>query len=88
MVPDDLKSKVALEAISCAIQLDGLVVGEIKGKIAMPDAHMFGANQMWAQKLRVWGKAGVVAEGKDFKTGDKGATMIFVGYAKCESDSV
>jgi hypothetical protein len=26
MVPDDLKSKVALEAISYATQLDGLVV--------------------------------------------------------------
>jgi hypothetical protein len=31
MVPDDLKPKVALEAISCAMQLDGLVVVEIKG---------------------------------------------------------
>jgi hypothetical protein len=37
MVPDDLKSKVALEAISCAMQLDGLVVVEVKGKIATHD---------------------------------------------------
>ena len=88
MVPDDLKSKVALEAISCATQLDGLVVVEVKGKIATRDKHMFGANPAWSRKLRVWGEAGVVAEGKDSKTGDKGATMMFVGYAERESDSV
>ena len=48
---------------------------------------MFGVNPSWAQKLHVWGEAGVVAEGKNSKTGDKGATMMFVGYADCESDS-
>ena len=88
MVPDDLKSKVALEAISCATQLDGLVVVEVKGKIATRDMHMCGANPAWSRKLRVWGEAGVVAVGKDSKTGDKGATMMFVGYAERESDSV
>jgi hypothetical protein len=46
MVPDDLKSKVALEAISCAMQLDGLVVVEIEDKLATRDMHMFGANPM------------------------------------------
>ena len=57
IVPDDLKSKVALKAISCATQLDGLVVVEIKGKLATRDLHMFGANPMWSKKLRVWGEA-------------------------------
>ena len=88
MVPDDLKPKVALEAISCATQLDGLVVVDVKGKIATHDKHMFGANPSWSSKLKVWGEAGVVAEGKDSKTGDRGATMMFVGYADRESDSV
>jgi hypothetical protein len=37
MVPDDLTSKVALEEISCATQLDGLVMVKIKGKLAMHD---------------------------------------------------
>ena len=31
-VPEDIKSKVALEAIACATQLDGLVVVDVKGK--------------------------------------------------------
>ncbi len=50
-VPDDLKSKVALKAISCATQLDGLVVVDIKGKLATRDMHLFGANPTWSKKL-------------------------------------
>ena len=88
MVPEDIKSKVALEAISCATQLDGLVVVKIKGKLATRDMHLFGANPTWSKKLRVWGEAGVVAEGKDSKTGNRGATMMFVGYTERGSDSV
>ena len=34
MVPEDLKSKVTLKAISCATQLDGLVMVKIKRKLA------------------------------------------------------
>ena len=34
MVPDKLKSKVALKAIYCATQLDGIVVVDVKGKAA------------------------------------------------------
>ena len=79
---------MALEAISCGTQLDGLVVVEIKRKMATRDVHMIGANPTWSNKLHVWGNAGVVAEGKDSRTGDKGAMIMFVGYAECESDSV
>jgi hypothetical protein len=88
MAPEDIKSKVALEAISCATQLDGLVVVEMKGKLATHDMHLFGANPTWSKKLRVWGEAGAVAEGKDSKTGDRGATMMVVGYTERKSDSV
>jgi hypothetical protein len=63
-------------------------VVEVSGKTATHDVHMFGANPSWAQKLSVWGEAGVVAKGKNSKTGNKGATMMIVGYANCESDSV
>jgi hypothetical protein len=79
MVPEDIKSKVALEASSCATQLDELVVVKIKGRLAIRDMHLFGANPTWSKKLHAWGEAGVVAEGKDSKTGDRGATMMFVG---------
>ena len=87
-VPEDIKSKVALEAIVCTTQLDGLVVVDMKGQVVTRDVHMFGANPSWSNRLRVWGEAGVVAEGKDAKTGDQGATMMFLGYAEHESDSM
>ena len=87
-VPEDIKSKVALEAIACTTQLDGLVVVDVKGKLATGDVYMFGANPSWPSMLNVWGKAGVVTEGKDGKTGDRGASMMFVGYADRESDSM
>ena len=70
------------------MRLHGLIVVEIKGKIATHDMHMSGAIPMWSKKLWVWGEAGVIAEGKDSKTGDRGATMMFVGYAECKRDSV
>jgi hypothetical protein len=88
MVPDDLKSKVALKAISCALQLDGLVMVKTKDKLATRDMHMFGTNPMWSKKLHVWGEVEAVAEGKDSKTGDRGATMMFVDYAECKNNSV
>jgi hypothetical protein len=87
-VPENMKSKVALEAIACATNLDELVVVDVKGQLVTLDVHMFGANPSWSNRLRVWGEARVVAEGKDSKTGDRGATMMFVGYAERESDSM
>ena len=48
VVPDDLWSKGALEAISCTTQLDGRVVVDAGGKTATLDEHMFGAKPSWA----------------------------------------
>ncbi len=87
-MPEDMKSTVALEAMSCVMQLDRLVLIEVKGKVGTPDVHMFGANPLWSNKLRIWGEVGVVVEGKDSKTGDRGATMMFVGYTEHKSDSI
>jgi hypothetical protein len=50
-VPEDIKSKVALEAVACATQLDGLVVVDVKGQMATRDLHMFGANPSWSNRL-------------------------------------
>ena len=70
------------------MRLDGLVVVNVKGKLATSDVHMFGANPSWSSRLKIWGEAGVMAEGKKSKTGDKRTTMMFVDYADQESDSV
>ena len=53
MVPDDLHAKVAVQAIECAMQLDGLVLVDVRGKIATPDIHMFGVNPKWSRNLRI-----------------------------------
>ena len=52
---------------------------KVNGKLAMYDMHMFGANPKWTRNLHLWGEAKVVTVGKDSKTGDKGATMVFMG---------
>jgi hypothetical protein len=46
------------EAFSTATDLDGLVVIEVKGKMATRYMHMYGKNPAWAEYLRTWGGGG------------------------------
>lgn len=88
-VPDDSRGKLSLCSIRLATQLDGLKVIELNGEKKTRDEHVFGKNPSWAKHLRIFGEAGVVAEGKNGKTGDRGIDMMFVGYpSNRESDSV
>ena len=80
---------MALEAIACATQLDGLVTVTLNGKQVTRDMHVFGANPKWACNLHTCGEDSVVKVGKNAKTGDHGITMMFIGYpTDRESDSV
>ena len=47
--------------------------------------HMFGVNPECTRNLYLWEEARVMTVGNDSKTGDKGATMMLVGYSKQES---
>lgn len=88
-IPPDVRGKVAIEALKYVTQTDGLVPVEIGGVVASRDEHIFGSNPNWSANLRIFGEAGVVKEGKDGKTGDRGRKMMFVGYPpNRESDSV
>ena len=69
-VPTDIRGKVAIEAIKCATQLDGLVVVKLGDKIGTRDEYVFEANLKWSKNLRIWDEDGVVREGKDGKTDD------------------
>ena len=71
LVPDELHAKVALEAIACATQLDGLTVVTFNGKEAMCDIHKFDVNPKWTANLQVQGEGAVVTVGKDSKIGNK-----------------
>lgn len=79
-IPRDFRAKLAIEAIKCATLLDGLTVVTIDNVTATRDTHVYGDDPGWSTALRTWGEAGVVKEGKDGKTGDRGVTVVFVGY--------
>ena len=88
-IPIAIRPKVAIEAIKCATQLDGLSVVKLGDKLATRDVHVYGKNAKWAKQLRTFGEAGVCKEGKNAKTGDRGQDMMFVGYPmNREEDSV
>jgi hypothetical protein len=88
-VPVEERGKVSIEAIKCATQLDGLRIVTINGVTATRDFHVYSVNPSWSRNLRTWGEAGVVKEGKDGKTGNRGIAMMFIGYPNNrESDSI
>ena len=87
-VPEDVRGKVVLEALTCACMLDGLVVVKANEKIQSRDEHVHGKQPKWIEDMHRWGEAGVVKEGKNGKAGDRGTEMMFVGYSmNRESDS-
>jgi uncharacterized protein YnzC (UPF0291/DUF896 family) len=68
--------------------LDGLSVIPFHSVQATRDMIIYGETPKWANNLHVIGEAAVVKEGKDGKSGDRGITMMFVGYAyDCTSDT-
>ena len=67
-VPTDVHRKVTIEALKCATQLNGLEAVTLGNKTATWDILMFNMNPDWSKNLHMWGKAGVVKEGKDGKT--------------------
>ena len=83
------RGQVVIEALRCVTQMDGLTVVEVGGALKTRDEHVFSKNPGWVVNLRNWGEAGVVKLSKDGKTGDHGATMMFIGYPSShELDSV
>ena len=50
-IPIHIRSKVAIEAIKCATQLDGLSVTKMGDKLESQDVHVYGKNPKWAQQL-------------------------------------
>ena len=87
-VPEDVRGKVVLEALTCACMLDGLVIVKANEKIQSRDEHVHGEQPKWIHDMHRWGEEGVVKEGKNGKAGDRGTEMMFVGYSmNRESDS-
>ena len=87
-IPTDVRGKICLEAISHAIQVDGLVAVTVNGKTASRDEHVYGKLPNWTQNMHTFGEMAVVKEKKNKKLGDRGTKMMFVGYPENrEADS-
>ena len=93
-IPPEKRRYVVVEALKCATQLDGLRVIELVGETGTVrrmtrDEWVLGANPKWVVNLRTFGECGIVKEGKNKKSVDRGIAMMFVGYpANREEDSV
>ena len=88
-MPDNSCGKIAIKALKLVTMLDGLQVITLGGKTATRDVHIYGSNPRWTKNLQTFGEAGVVKEGKDGKTGNRGIAMVFCGYPyNRESDSM
>jgi hypothetical protein len=79
-IPREICPKITVEILSTVTLLGGLSVVDYHGTLTTRDIIIYGENPRWANNLRVIGEAAVVKEGKDGKTGDRGITVMFVGY--------
>ena len=67
-IPSNVCGKVAIKAVCCVMQIDGLTVVDVEGKSKTRDEHVFHEKPGWVVNLRKWGEAGVFKLGKDGKT--------------------
>ena len=89
-VPPIVRYKLARKAIETATLLDGLNPIALGNVMATRYKHAFGFVPAFANHLHVWGEAGVVTLKTKIhaKLQDKGATCVFVGYAKHQAGDV
>ena len=80
-VPRDMRYKLWPECAVTATKLDWLSIVELNGVKKTRVEHYQNLMPNFVQHLRTWGEAGTVKTGKDGKVGDRGVTMIFIGYA-------
>ena len=80
-VPIVERYKLFQEAANTATKLDWLNIVTIKNVQRTRIEHYGQDIPTWAEVLRTWGEAGTVKWGKNGKLGDRGITMMFVGYA-------
>ena len=80
-VPMVERYRLFQEAANHATKLDWLAVVKIGGVKKTRLEHYGMEIPAWSKNLKTWGEAGTVKTGKDGKLGDRGVTMIFVGFA-------
>jgi len=64
-----------------ATALDNLIPVMWNGVTKTRYEHAEHKNPKFVKHLRTFGEAGIIKNGKDRKVGNRGITMVFVGYA-------
>ena len=67
--------------VNTATKLDSLVIVVIDGVKKTRVEHYANILPRWVNHMTTFGEDGTVRTGKDGKVGDRGVTMMMVGYA-------
>jgi hypothetical protein len=81
-VPREEHHKMRGEGAKTATALDNLIAVTINGEIKTRYEHAGLQIPLFVKHLRIFGEAGIVKYMKDGKVGDRGITMMCVGYAE------
>jgi hypothetical protein len=80
-LPKDERHKLWGETVMTATALDNLIPVTWKGETKTRYEHAGYNIPKFVKHLRTFGKAGIVKNTKDGKVGNRGITMMFVGYS-------
>ena len=80
-IPKGERFKLWSEAATTVTALDNLIPVTWNGKTLTRYEHAGHEIPKFVKHLRTFGEAGIVKDKKDGKVGDRGITMMFVGYA-------
>ena len=79
-IPQDQRYRLFSECAMTMTKLDWLNIVEIDGVIKTRFVHFGYGLPKFAHYLNTWGEAGTIKNGKVGKTGNRGATCMFIGY--------
>ncbi len=80
-IPKSKHFKMWSEAVTTVTALDNLIPVRFNGVTKTRYEHGVFEIPKFMKYLRTFGEAGIIKNGKDGKVGDRGITMVFVGYA-------
>ena len=80
-IPKGKQFKLWSETATTVTALDNLIPVTRNGKTLTRYEHAGHKIPKFVKHLRTFGEAGIVKNKKDGKVGDRGITMMFVGYA-------
>jgi hypothetical protein len=80
-IPKSKRFKLWSETATTVTALDNLIPVTWKGETKTRYEHAGHKIRKFVKYLRIFGEAGIVKDKKDGNVGNRGVTMLFVGYA-------